>query len=75
MFLGQMFANNAKITLEHCFELPKTDKIWNRKSAEIRVNDVNVAFFGILNGKTQLFFQDVKLKFCTHIHRQAFFHI
>ena len=41
MFLGQIFAKNAKMTLKHFSNCPNRAKFENRKVAEILVNNVN----------------------------------
>ena len=43
---GSDFPKNVKMSLEHFWNGPKSDKNENRENAEILVNSVEVAFFG-----------------------------
>ena len=62
------------MTLEHFKNVPNRTKFENRKTAEILVNSVKVAFWAFKTAKLS-HFQDINYKYCTHIRRQVFFHI
>ena len=55
MFFDKIFVKNAKSDAKTLFERPKSEKIDNRKNAEILAYSVKSGLFGIQNRKTQLF--------------------
>ena len=75
MFLGQFFVKNAKITLEHFLNGPNRTNSESRKNAEITGNSVKNGRFQPSKHQNLGIFQDIYLKFCTHIHLAWLFHI
>ena len=57
MYLGQIFVKNAKMTIELYLNGQNRKKFENWKNAEILANFVKMAFSGVPNGKTLLFFK------------------
>ena len=74
MFLGQVSVKNAKMTQEHFLNGPNRTKCDHRKNAEIAVNSVKSGLLGHSRRQNSAVFQNIDLKFCTHIHRRVFFH-
>ena len=73
--LGSDFRQERKNAPTTLFERANSDKIENRKNTEILLNSIKVGFLNIQNGKTQLFFLNIDLKFCTHSSASVFIHI
>ena len=63
MFLGQIFANNAKMTLKHFFEASKSVKNKIRKNAVKYRNEVKSACFSHVLCHISAIFEDIDLKF------------
>ena len=74
MFSGQFFVKNAKKTLEHFLNGPNRTNFQNRKNAEIAGNSVKNGLFDLFHQNPSIF-QDIYMKFCTHICLTGFFHI
>ena len=68
MFLGQIFAKNAKNDPKTLFEASKSVKNKIRKITVKSRNDVKSACFGHVLCYISAIFEDIDLKFCTHIH-------
>ena len=72
MFLGQIFINNAKMTLERFFSGPNGTKIENWKNVEILINSVKSGRFGHSQQQNSADLKDSDLKVCTGILQQVF---
>ena len=68
MFLGQIFAKNAKNDPKKLFEASKSVKK-NRKITVKSRNDVKSACFWHVLCHISAIFEDIDLKFCTHIYQ------
>ena len=68
MFLGQIFAKNAKNDPKTLFEASKSVKKKIRKITVKSRNDVKSACFWHVLCYISAIFEDIDLKFCTHIH-------
>ena len=68
MFLGQIFAKNAKMTLKHFLKRQNQSKNKIRKITVKSRNDVKSACFWHVLYYISAIFEDIDLKFCTHIH-------
>ena len=75
MFLGQIFVKNAQNDPRILFERSKSEKMKIGENAEMLVNSVKSGLFWSFKRQNSAAFQDINLKFCTHIHQQVFFHI
>ena len=69
MFLGQIFVKNAKNDPKTLFEASKSIKNKIRKITVKSRNDVKSACFDMFYVISQPIFEDIDLKFCTHIHQ------
>ena len=65
MFLGQIFTKNAKNDPKTLFEASKSVK---KQNSEKWRNDVKSACFWHVLCYILAIFEDIDLKFCTHIH-------
>ena len=63
------------MTTEHFFNGPNRTTFEHRKIAKILVNNVKSGLFGHSKRENSAVFQDINLKFYTHIRRQVFLHI
>ena len=68
MFLGQIFTKNAKNDPKKLFEASKSVKNKIRKITVKSRNDVKSACFLHVLCYISAIFEDIDLKFCTHIH-------
>ena len=68
MFLGQIFAKNAKNDPKTLFEGQNQSKTKIRKITVKSRNDVKSACFLHVLCYISAIFEDIDLKFCTHIH-------
>ena len=68
MFLGQIFAKNAKNDPKTLFEASESVKNKIRKITVKSRNDVKSACFWHVLCYISAIFEDIDLKFCTHIH-------
>ena len=68
MFLGQIFTKNAKNDPKTLFEASKSVKNKIRKITVKSRNDVKSACFLHVVCYISAIFEDIDLKFCTHIH-------
>ena len=69
MFLGQIFVKNAKMTLKHFLKHQNRSKNKIRKITVKSRNDVKSACFLHVLCHISAIFEDIDLKFCTHIHQ------
>ena len=69
MFLGQIFAKNAKNDPKTLFEASKSVKKKIRKITVKSRNDVKSACFLHVLCHISAIFEDIDLKFCTRIHQ------
>ena len=69
MFLGQIFAKNAKNDPKTLFEASKSVKNKIRKITVKSRNDVKSACFRHVLCHISVIFEDIDLKFCTHIYQ------
>ena len=72
MFWGKIFVKKAKMTLEHFFERPKSDKNWKSEKCRNPRKWRRKWSFWAFKTANLIRFQDSDLNFCTHIHRQVF---
>ena len=68
MFLGQIFTKNAKNDPKTLFEASKSVKKQNSENHGKVANDVKSACFLHVLCNISAIFEDIDLKFCTHIH-------
>ena len=68
MFLGQIFAKNAKNDPKHFLKRQNRSKNKIRKITVKSRNDVKNAYFWHVLCYISAIFEDIDLKFCTHIH-------
>ena len=68
MFLDQIFAKNAKNEPKTLFEASKSVKKQNSEITVKSRNDVKSACFLHVLCYISAIFEDIDLKFCTHIH-------
>ena len=69
MFLGQIFAKNAKMTQKHFLKRQNRSKNKIRKITVKSRNDVKSACFLHVLCHISAIFKDIDLKFCTHIYQ------
>ena len=69
MFLGQIFAKNAKNDPKTLFEAPKSVKNKIQKITVKSRNDVKSICFWHVLCHISAIFEDINLKFCAHIHQ------
>ena len=69
MFLGQIFAKNAKNDPKHFLKHQNRSKNKIRKITVKSRNDVKSACFWHVLCHISAIFEDIDLKFCTHIHQ------
>ena len=69
------FYQECKITIEHFLNGRNRTKFENRENAEILVINVMSGLFGHSKRQNSAVFQDINVKYCTHINRQVLVHI
>ena len=75
MFLGSFSLRTRKMTLEHFLNGRDRTKFENRENVEIAGISVKNVLFRPSKYPNSAIFQDVYMKFCTHIHLTGVFHI
>ena len=72
---GSFSSRTRKITLNHFLSGPNWTKFENREKVVIPGNSMKNCHFRPSKCHKLVIFQDIYLKFCTHVHLTGFFHI
>ena len=76
MFLGSGFSSGTrKMTVKHFLNGPNRTNFENRENTEIARDSVKNSLLSTFKTPKLGHFQDIYLKFCTHMHLTGFFHI